>query len=61
MSKMVLIKMTKTTLYLTEGELLKLLSSDPEIWKKGIYRGKMEKRRARAGGEDVNGRSNQAE
>ncbi len=47
MSKLVQIKMTKTTLYLTEGELLKLLSSDPEIWKKGIYRGKMEKRRGR--------------
>lgn len=61
MSKLVEVKMTKATLYLTEEELQKLLINEPEIWAKAIKRGKWEKRRKRAGGGDVNGCGDQAE
>jgi hypothetical protein len=34
------LKLTKTTLLLTEEEILKVIISDPEIFAKGIRRGK---------------------
>jgi hypothetical protein len=40
MPRLIEIRMTKTTLYLTEPELVRLLSRDPEIWREAIRRGK---------------------
>jgi hypothetical protein len=56
MSKLVEIRMTKTTLYLFESELVDLLKARPDIWERGIRRGKWEKRKRRWAG-DVSGRS----
>lgn len=58
MSKLVRLAMTKTILYLTEQELVKLLAADPDLWKKAIQRGKYEKRRQRWAGEVKNGPDN---
>jgi len=43
-TRLVEIRMTKTTLYLTEQELAGLLSRDPVLWKLAIRRGKGIKR-----------------
>jgi len=45
--KLIAIKMTKATLFLTEPELSRLLAKDPELWREAIRRGK-HIRRARA-------------
>lgn len=42
--KLIAIKMTKTTLFLTESELSRLLAKDPELWAAAIRRGKRIKR-----------------
>lgn len=54
--KLIEIRMTKHTLFLTEQELAHLLSLNPELWAKAIRRGKFI-RRQRAEGR----RQNEAE
>ena len=44
-SKLLEIRLTKTTLYLTEAELSRLLAKDAELWKAAIKRGKFAIRR----------------
>jgi hypothetical protein len=44
MPKLVEIRMTKTTLYFTEPELVRLLAKDPELWREAIRRGKFIRR-----------------
>lgn len=56
--KLIAIKMTKATLFLTEPELVQLLTKDPELWLEGIRRGKYVKR-ARAVREPKQGRDRQ--
>lgn len=46
--KLIEIRMTKHTLFLTERELAHLLSRDPELWAAAIKRGKAIKRRRAA-------------
>ncbi|MEW6425187.1 MAG: hypothetical protein AB1523_10665 [Bacillota bacterium] len=46
--KLIAIKMTKTTLFLTESELSRLLAKDPALWREAIRRGKHIRREAKA-------------
>jgi len=43
--KLIEVKMTKTTLYIYEQELSRLLAKDPELWREAIKRGKFALRR----------------
>lgn len=45
--KLIAIRMTKTTLFLTESELSRLLVKDPELWAAAIKRGKAIRRKAK--------------
>lgn len=38
--KLIPVRMTKAILYLTESELVRLLSLNPELWQRAIRRGK---------------------
>ncbi len=40
MNRYIEIKLTKHTLFLTEHELVQLLSRDVDLWREGIRRGK---------------------
>lgn len=42
--KLVELRMSKAVLYLTEPELVRLLAKDPELWRRGLRRGKFVKR-----------------
>lgn len=46
--KLIEIRMTKHTLFLTEHELAHLLSRDPELWRAAVKRGKAIKRQRAA-------------
>jgi|GEM_PF-1685426 hypothetical protein len=43
--RLIELRMTKTTLYLTEAELSRLLAREPELWRAAIKRGKFAVRR----------------
>ena len=53
--KLIAIKMTKATLFLTEAELSRLLTREPELWAAAVRRGKCVLR-ARAAREPKQGR-----
>ena len=46
--KLIAIKMTKATLFLTEPELVQLLAKDLALWREAIRRGKHIRRAAKA-------------
>lgn len=50
--RLIEIKTTKAILFLTELELIKLLSRDPELWQKAIRRGKHFRRAAATEGRE---------
>jgi hypothetical protein len=53
MPRLIEIRMTKTTLYLTEPELVRLLAREPELWREAIRRGKcIQRARKRREGKD---------
>jgi hypothetical protein len=45
--KLIAIKMTKATLFLTEPELVRILAKEPELWAAAIKRGKFIRRAAK--------------
>lgn len=47
--KLIEIRMTKATLYLTEAELSRLLARDPGLWREAVKRGKAIARVEKAG------------
>lgn len=57
MNRLIPVRMTKTTLYLTEPELVRLLSADPDLWAEAVRRGKRIKRAARAREKEVDPRA----
>jgi|GEM_PF-1956768 len=54
MQKMIELKLTKCTLYLTEQELNSLLAQDPALWEAAIRRGKAFKRHEQALQRNIN-------
>ncbi|SHF70639.1 hypothetical protein SAMN02745218_02922 [Desulfofundulus australicus DSM 11792] len=51
--KLIAIKMTKATLFLTEPELSRLLAKDPALWTEAVRRGKYMKRARAARGPKI--------